>query len=313
MIINSQPGILLDSLFARRVVLVSGKGGVGRTVCAAALARAAATRGRRVLVADLEEASSERRSALARLYGRDQLPRDPIAVGPNVDGVLVQTEYGAELFLRSIFKAKSLVGLAMRSRSLQRLLYAAPSFREMGMFFHLLHLLELTDRGRPVYDYVVADLPATGHALAMTSLPDILLRLMPSGPVAEAFHRGQALLNNAAVTASWVVTLPESLPVSETLELLDGFRRTNMPLGGVLVNRMPANPFSLAEREALVSALGNRQVRGLRGLHRITQSEGALERLRAGTDLPISVLPEFAVEGQALVAELSQKLLEGQR
>ena len=302
----------MNSLFARRVVLVSGKGGVGRTVCAAALARAAASRGRRVLVADLEEASSERRSALARLYGRDQLPRDPIAVGPNVDGVLVQTEYGAELFLRSIFKTKSLVGLAMRSGSLQRLLYAAPSFREMGMFFHLLYLLELTDRGQYLYDFVVVDLPATGHALAMTSLPEILLRLMPSGPVAEAFHRGQALLNDAATTASWVVTLPESLPVSETLELLEGFRRTNMPLGGVLVNRMPTNPFSLAEREALAATLGNRQVRGLRGLHRIAQSEGALQRLRAATDLPIGVLPEFSLEGQELVEGLSRKLLEGQ-
>jgi arsenite/tail-anchored protein-transporting ATPase len=299
-------------LFSKRVVLVSGKGGVGRTVCAAALARAAATRGRRVLVADLEEASSERRSALARLYGRDQLPKEPMALSPNVEGVLVQTEYGAELFLRSIFRTKSLVGLAMRSRSLQRLLYAAPSFREMGMFFHLLHLLEREEHGRPLYDFVIADLPATGHALAMTSLPEILLRLMPSGPVAAAFHRGQALLNDPAITASWIVTLPESLPVSETLELLEGFRRTKMPLGGILVNRMPANPFSLEEREALANALGNRQVRGLRGLHRIAQSESALERLQRETDLPISVLPEFDVQGEELVEELSRKLLEGQ-
>lgn len=281
-------------------------------MCAAALARAAATRGRRVLVADLEEASSQRRSALAKLYGRDQLPKEPVALEPNVDGVLVQTEYGAELFLRSVFKAKSLVGLAMRSQSLQRLLYAAPSFREMGMFFHLLHLLEREEHGRPLYDYVVADLPATGHALAMTSLPEILLRLMPTGPGADAFHRGQSLLNNEEVTASWVVTLPESLPVSETLELLDGFRRTKMPLGGILVNRMPANPFSSEERQALTGVLGDRQVRGLRGLHRITQSESALARLRSGTDLPMKVLPEFVVEGEELVQELSLKLLEGQ-
>jgi len=263
-------------------------------------------------VADLEEASSQRRSALAKLYGRDQLPKEPVALEPNVDGVLVQTEYGAELFLRSVFKAKSLVGLAMRSQSLQRLLYAAPSFREMGMFFHLLHLLEREEHGRPLYDYVVADLPATGHALAMTSLPEILLRLMPTGPGADAFHRGQSLLNNEEVTASWVVTLPESLPVSETLELLDGFRRTKMPLGGILVNRMPANPFSSEERQALTGVLGDRQVRGLRGLHRITQSESALARLRSGTDLPMKVLPEFVVEGEELVQELSLKLLEGQ-
>lgn len=302
----------MDSLFTKRVVLVSGKGGVGRTVCAAALARAGATRGRRVLVADLEEASSERRSALARLYGRDQLPKEPVALGPNLDGVLAQTEYGAELFLRSIFRNRALVGLAMRSRSLQRLLYAAPSFREMGMFFHLLHLLEREEHGRLMYDFVVADLPATGHALAMTSLPEILLRLMPTGPVANAFRRGQAMLNNPEVTASWIVTLPESLPVSETLELLDGFRQTNMPLGGVLVNRMPANPFSPGERQALSAALGDRQVRGLRGLHRIAQSEAALRRLTTNTNLPVSVLPEFDSEGPELVEDLCRKLLEGQ-
>ncbi len=301
----------MDALFARRVVLISGKGGVGRSVCAAALAQAAAVRGRRVLVADLEEASSERRSALARLYGRDQLPPEPVAVGPHVDGVLIQTEYGTELFLRSIFHNRSLVGLAMRSSSLQRLLYAAPSFREMGMFFHLLHLLEREERGRPLYDYVVADLPATGHALAMTSLPAILLGLLPRGPVADAFRRGQAIFNNPDVTASWIVTLPETLPVSETLELMAGFARTKMPLGGLLVNRNPDNPFTPKERAALTEFIGDRDVRGLRGLARITQSQAALARLRQETTATIKVLPEYHAEGEALVELLSAKMLEG--
>lgn len=306
------PRSFVDALFSKRVVLISGKGGVGRTVCSAALAHAAAVRGRRVLVADLEEPSSERRSALARLYGMAQLPAEPVAVGPHIDGVLVQTEYGTELFLKSIVN-RALVGLAMRSRSLQRLLYAAPSFREMGMFFHLLHLLEREEKGRPRYDFVVADMPATGHALAMTSLPDILLGLMPRGPVAEAFKRGQAIFNNPELTGSWIVTLPETLPVSETLELLAGFVKTRMPIGGLIVNRRPANPFTDAERASLRSFLADKQVRGTRNLDRIDQADAAIERLREGARHHIAVLPELEAEGDELVELLSRKLLEGWR
>jgi len=292
-------------------VLVTGKGGVGRTLFTAAAASVAASRGRRVLVADLEDASSERRSALARLYGHNRLPRDPVAVAPGIDAVLIQTEYGAELFLRSVFKARSLVGLAMRSRSLQRLLYAAPSFREMGMFFHLLHLAELAHaEGGLRYDFIVADLPATGHTLAMTSLPDILLTLLPTGPVAEAFRRGQALFNDGQTTATWVVTLPENLPVSETLELVAGLRETGMPLGGVIVNRMPANPFSDGERQALRKLLSHRSVRGLRSLYRIDQAAAAVARLRYHLTLPVKVISEFSTEGLELAGEMAAELGE---
>jgi arsenite/tail-anchored protein-transporting ATPase len=299
----------LDALWGKRIILITGKGGVGRTVFVAAAAATAAARGRKVLVADMEDPSSDRRSALARLYGYSRLPRDPVKVQPGIDAALVQTEYGTELFLRSVFKARSLVSLAMRSQSLQRMLYAAPSFREMGMFFHLLHLTELRNSdGSFCYDNIIADLPATGHTLAMTSLPDILLRLIPSGPVADALRRGQRHYNNPNVTTTWVVTLPEQLPVTETIELIEGLHQSKVPVSGVIVNRMPANPFTPGERIALTKALQDRTVRGLRNLRRIDQAASALDRLNQHLSLPTIVLNEFNADGAELATLLASEL-----
>lgn len=302
----------MRELFAHRVVLVAGKGGVGRSVLTAAIATAAGSMGKRVLVADLEEVNTRRRSPLARLFGLAELPKNPVEVAPGVDGVLIQTEWGTELFLRSVFRNRSLVALAMRSKSLQRLLHAAPSFREMGMFFHILSLLEAKrPDGEFLYDLLVADMPATGHTLAMTSLPEIMLQLISGGPVAAAFRRGQALLNNPDVTRAWVVTLPETLPVSETLELLDGLRETGVPIGGVLVNRLPSSPFTPDESLALAQLTRGRRFMGMRGLERMEQARQSLARLDAEISLPILTTPEYNSQGVELVAELATRIAGG--
>ena len=302
----------MKGLLSHRIILVSGKGGVGRSVMTASIARAGAFVGRRMLVTDLEEPNSERRSALAALLGRYSLPRNPISVGPGIDGVLVQTEYGTELFLRSLFKAGPLVALAMRSKSLQRLLHAAPSFREMGMFFHLLHLATAKDdTGRPAYDHIVVDMPATGHALAMTGLPEIMLQLVPTGPIAEAFRQGRAIFHDSSTTTAWVVTLPETLPVSEALELLEGLAATDVPVSGVLVNRVPPNPFTDEERKGLLEAIDGRRFFGRRSLERIGQSRDSLQRLVDNVSVPVLTMPELSCDVDDLLDSLARRIVAG--
>ena len=67
----------------------------------------------------------------------------------------------------------------------------------MGLFYHLLTLLNQVDaEGKRDFDTIIVDMPATGHALALTQLPEILLRLIPSGPIAKALKEGQSILND---------------------------------------------------------------------------------------------------------------------
>ncbi len=77
-------------------------------------------------------------------------------------------------------------------------------------------------------------MPATGHTLALTSLPEILLDALPDGPIPRYMREGQAYLNDPEKGLAWIVTLPELLPVTEALELIDGLRATRVTPAGVI-------------------------------------------------------------------------------
>jgi anion-transporting ArsA/GET3 family ATPase len=263
--------------------------------------------GRRVLLAEFEEPSDFHRSPLATCFGTPRFPRSPrhlaldgeplpkVKEGPGIWGVTLQSETGTELFLTSLFKVPALARLALRTPALRRLLHAGPSFHEMGLFYHLLHELRACGPdGVPLYDLVVIDMPATGHTLALTGLPAILLRLVARGPIADALRAGQAILNDPLQTAACVVTLPEPLPVSECVELLDGLRLTSMPVGVVIANRVPQDPFSAEEHAALDEILTGIQPRGLTLLDRIRRAGTSLETLRGLVDAPLFLVREVA-------------------
>lgn len=289
----------------RRVLLISGKGGVGRTTVTAALARAAARRGKRVLVCEIGDPEGGP-SAIGRLLGVEVGP-EPRPVEAGLDAAHLWARTGHELFLTSVLPGKALVKAALRSKAVGKFLTAAPSFHEMGVFYHLLTLLRARDRGRPRYEMVVLDMPATGHTLALTGLPDILLRLMPTGPIAAALREGQAILNDPRQGAAWVVALPEQLPVTEAIELLGGLAETRMPAGGVLLNRMPADPFTAEERAAVDTWLAGRSAFGEIGFRRIEAADEAHRRLVEAVHGPVLTLPDVLADDPvpALVEALS--------
>lgn len=292
----------LQTILDRRVVLVSGKGGVGRTTVTAALARTAAAAGRRVLVAEIEEPATQAQSTLARMFGREVLPERPILLSPGVHGVMLATETGTERFLGDVFRVETLARLALRNAALRRLLHAGPSFHEMGIFYHLLDLIrtKLPD-GRPRFDFIVVDMPATGHTLALTALPDILLRLVRRGPIAAALREGQGWLNDTRTGCAVVVTIPEPLPVTESLELMEGLRATRMAIAAVVANKVPTDPFSPDEREALAELLPAGPLYGKEELERIERAQVSLQRLQASTSARVLAVPQFPVDGSAAV------------
>ena len=300
----------LQELFTKRVVLMTGKGGVGRSSVTAALATLAQRKGLRVLICDIGDDPSDY-SPLARHFGRDRLPPSAELVAPGIKGVVLLARSGQELFLKSVLRSGTLARAALSSDALRRLLSAGPSFKEMGVFFQLLTLLRATQSDKqPLHQLVLIDMPATGHTLSLTGLPELLLRLVPRGPIAAALREGQSYLNDPKLGAAWVVTLPETLPVSECLELLEGLQRTGMPTGGVLVNRVPVDPFSAAEREALQSALERINPLGAEGFRRPVLARREIARLRAGTKLPLFEVPELAHSAE-LIPGLANAL-EGQ-
>lgn len=275
------------------MVLLPGKGGVGRSSVTAAIGLIAQRRGVRVLVTEIGDDPNDY-SPLARQFGRDRLPAAPAKLAPGIDGALLLARSGQELFLRSVLRSSTLARAAISSEALRRLLSAGPSFKEMGVFFQLLSYLRMErSEGEPLYQLILVDMPATGHTLSLTGLPDLLLRLLPRGPIADALREGQGYLNDPKKAAAYVVTLPETLPVSECLELLEGLKKTAMPCGGVILNRLPMDPFTRNERELLHPLVDSLNLFGAEGFHKPVSSRRELARLRAGTQLPIFLVPEL--------------------
>jgi arsenite-transporting ATPase len=287
-------------------VLVTGKGGVGKTTVTASLARFAASRGKRVLCAEIagDPAAS---SALADALGVDHLDIEPVTVSENIKAVLLAPHLGHTKFLRDVLPMKLLADAAMRSAAIRRFLAAAPTFPEMGVLYRLLDLVRMKRKdGSDEHELIIVDLPATGHALALAQIPASLLRIIPSGPIAAAVREGLDLLTDKQRTGAIVVTLPETLPVSEALELVKGITQHDIPLAQVMVNRVPFDPFSEEEREAVRTMLSGRgPTLGERTMERIDRARVSLARLQREVTVPIVALQDVWLDGPRLAEEMA--------
>jgi arsenite-transporting ATPase len=242
-----------DSLVGnlKRINLISGKGGVGRTTLAATLAKASAKEGKRTLLAELEDDSGWD-SPLARYFGRKHFQADPHEIDRNLDAVCLSATVGQEKFLNGFLKLSSITSLVMGNQGVKWFLDGAPAFKEMGYFYHLLQQLKNSK-----YERIILDLPATGHLIGLARLPHVLLKMMPIGAIADKLKEGQSFFYDKAQTAAWVVTLPQALPVSEAIELKDSLVKEQIPVGGYVLNRAPFNPFT-DEEEAILESMSSK-------------------------------------------------------
>lgn len=300
-------------------MLVTGKGGVGKTTVAASIAKCAAAHGKRVLCAEMvgggENARAEVTSALAQAFGRKELDDQPMDIAPNLRAVALSPSLGHQKFLRDVLPMRLLADTAMRSAAIRRFLSAAPTFPEMGVLYRLLELVRQTRRdGTFEHDLLVVDLPATGHALALAQIPASLLRVIPSGPIATAVREGLALLQDPMRTGAVVVTLPETLPVSEAIELCAGIEQNAIPLAQVFVNRVPYDPFTEEEREAVRTLLDGRPpTLGERTMERIDRSRVSLARLSKVVRVPIAPVQDVFLDGPKLTDEVALLMDSGER
>lgn len=253
----------------------------------AALARSNAALGKKTLIAELEDDSGWD-SPLARSFGVHHFPIEPRELAPNLHGICLSAQAGQELFLTSFLKLPSIAQAVVNNQGVKWFLEGAPAFREMGFFNHL--LIEL----RKNYDTILLDLPATGHMVGLAKLPKLLLKMIPFGPIADRLKEGQSYFYDKEKTAAWVVTLPQTLPVSEAIDLKQDLTREEIPFGGFILNRAPFNPFTTEEEQILesLSSKSHTQKRMV-DLERLRRFREAKKRLEEETaDRPLWIAPE---------------------
>lgn len=300
----------LGRLVQRRLIIVTGKGGVGKTTLTAALARHYASQGRRVLAAEIVP-NVDTPSQLALALGVKKPTEEPAQLLPNVSVVLVTPTSGHHRFLQDSLPIKLLADTAMRSQALKKFLSAAPGFSDMGVMYRMLDLMKREHpAGGYAYEIVLLDSPATGHALALAQIPEFLIRIIPGGPIRRVAEEGLAVLTDPRTTGTLIVTLPETLPVTEAMELQAGLTSHRLPVTAIVVNRVPRNPFTSDERDALKTMLSGTTttVLGTRELKRIERAEAALHFLKERASAEHVVLSEVDGSGSQATLDLLPSL-----
>ena len=174
---------------ATQIVFVTGKGGVGKTTAAAALARYAAEHGRRTLV--LETATD---GALGALFARPACGHQIARLQPGIDGVRVDSRLLVEDYFRGVLRFSFLSNALLSSTTFNALTAAAPGISEFLLLDKILGLAEPGIGRRARYDLLVVDGPATGHALRLLRTPRTLLSMVPAGPLSASARRLRQLL-----------------------------------------------------------------------------------------------------------------------
>jgi anion-transporting ArsA/GET3 family ATPase len=236
-----------SDLLDRRLVVVTGKGGVGKSTVAASLATLAARRGKKVLVAEVDA----RERVAPMLGGR---PSGPVIrqVLPNISTVNVDPRHALEEYALMVVKVRAIYQAVFENRVVRFFLRAVPSLSETLMLGKILHEARSESGGRPRWDLVIVDAPATGHAVQLLGVPKALLDTVPAGPLRRDAEWMQALLTDPAKTSVVLVSLPEEMPVSETVELDAQVRDLlRIPRGPVFVNAMPDERFTPGELQRL--------------------------------------------------------------
>jgi hypothetical protein len=228
------------SLFDKQLVVVAGKGGVGRTTVAAALAAAAAKRGKRVLLCQTK--SKER---LSTLFGLPAVGTDLVRVPQmeeqggrlyvvNMTPQAALREYGT-LVLKSEFIAKQV----LENRVTKAFLHAVPGLEDYSMLGKVWWHTTEEEHGRRRWDLVIMDGPATGHILTLLTIPQSILEAVPEGPLTRPARATQELLRDATRSALVLVTLAEDMPSNEAIELAKKqLQLVGMPFGPLVVNML---------------------------------------------------------------------------
>ncbi len=230
----------MPNLFDKRLLIFTGKGGVGKSTVAAATAVAAARHGKRVLIVEIGEHerihqifdSPKAGYAGARVY----TGRTPGAA-PIWSMCLTAREALREFALRSM-KFEMLYGAVFENRTMRYFTAAAPGLDEltiMGKIEFLQRESRVSSRG-PVFDLMIFDAPATGHGLAFFGVPKMAMSMTRMGPLHSKAERMWQLLVDPVRTAFNIVTLPEEMPVNEAIDLSEAAEKMGLPRGKVVVN-----------------------------------------------------------------------------
>ncbi len=283
----------------RRLLVVTGKGGVGKTAVSAALAAGLAGVGRRVLLLEVDP-----RESAHQLLDVPPSAGEIVAVGPELFLQNLSPRRVIDEVVRERLRLEVLVRRVLASPVYEHFAGGAPGLKELALLGHAWRVLHgRAAAGTPRVDTVVLDAPATGHGVSLLRAPSLVADVIRSGPFARMAQDISALIGEATRCGVVVVTTLHEMPVQEALELLGTLPSLlHRPLDVVVANAV-LPPRAEGAEESDPAAETWQRLRGAQ--------QRELARLRGRWGGPVVSLPLLAEQpGRPLVEVLRRRLEE---
>ncbi|MDO8186720.1 ArsA-related P-loop ATPase [Conexibacter sp. JD483] len=312
----------MAGLSDKRLLFLTGKGGVGKSTVAIALGIAAARRGLRCCVAEL---TGQDRAAVAFGHRDGSSGARELRLAQDLWTISIEPQHALEEYLSQ--KAGPFGDVLAGSRTFHGFVQATPGMRELltlGKAWELAQPQRRTAGARP-YDLVIVDAPATGHGLAALSTPRTFAEIAKVGPIASQGRTLDAFFTDPDAAAVVAVALAEEMPVNETLRLRRELReQLGIELAATVVNALlpdrlgPRQGATVAQAEqaaAKASPLVTAALRAARSEHvRAAAQRAQVARLAEGLgsaplELPYLFTPAVDVAGLELLSERLEELL----
>jgi anion-transporting ArsA/GET3 family ATPase len=312
----------VGSILDKRLVFVTGKGGVGKSTVAAALGIAACRRGKRTIVCEV--AQQER---ISRVFKGEGVGYHETEIAPGLFAFSIDPQRALEEYLLLQIRIKPLYDLMFKNRIFTYFAAATPGLRELvtiGKIWELAQLDRRVKRGSK-YDLVIVDAPATGHGLGLLRTPKTFGDIARVGPIKRQADTLYNFVTDPDLTAVCAVAWPEEMPVNETLDLQRRLREDlDMRLDRIFMNGIYPELFSDEEAE-IVRRRYEQDLRDGNGdgidvvrraalraaiseHHRAEAHREQLERLEEGSrkdvvELPFLFEPELDMEAIETIAD----------